>query len=114
MEELELLDQVPHYVPVSAADQWNLDGLLETVWEYCKMIRIYTKPKGMIPDYSSPVILHDTAPTVGSFCDRLHRQLRNQLKYAWVWGKSVKHQPQKVGLSHVLHDEDVVQLVKKV
>lgn len=33
---------------------------------------------------------------------------------ALVWGSSVKHQPQKVGLEHVLSDEDVVQIVKKV
>lgn len=31
-----------------------------------------------------------------------------------VWGSSVKHQPQKVGKDHVLNDEDVVQIVKKV
>lgn len=33
---------------------------------------------------------------------------------ALVWGSSVKHQPQKVGKEHVLNDEDVVQIVKKV
>lgn len=33
---------------------------------------------------------------------------------ALVWGSSVKHQPQKVGIEHVLNDEDVVQIVKKV
>lgn len=114
MEELDLLDQVPHYVPISAKDDWNLDELLEHIWTYCKMIRIYTKPSGQIPDYNEPVILHDTEPTVGSFCDRVHRDIRTKLKYAWVWGSSVKHQPQKCGVSHVLHDEDIVQLVKKV
>ena len=113
MEELDLLDQVPHYVPISAKDQWNLDELLETIWEYCKMIRIYTKPRGQIPDYNEPVILHDRSPSVGTFCDRLHKGIRSQFKYAWVWGTSVKHQPQKVGLSHILNDEDVVQLVKR-
>ena len=113
IQELDLLDQVPHYVPKSAKDEWNFDELLETVWKYCKMIRIYTKPRGTIPDYSAPVILHDLAPTVGSFCDRLHKGIRGSFKYAWVWGSSVKHQPQKCGLSHVLKDEDVVQIVKK-
>ncbi|OWR55622.1 GTP-binding protein 128up, partial [Danaus plexippus plexippus] len=33
---------------------------------------------------------------------------------ALVWGSSVKHQPQKVGIEHILADEDVVQIVKKV
>jgi ribosome-interacting GTPase 1 len=31
-----------------------------------------------------------------------------------VWGLSVKHRPQKVGKEHILEDEDVVQIVKKV
>ena len=33
---------------------------------------------------------------------------------ALVWGSSVKHNPQKVGKEHVLNDEDVVQIVKKL
>lgn len=32
---------------------------------------------------------------------------------ALVWGSSVKFQPQRVGREHILHDEDVVQIVKK-
>ena len=57
IEELDLLDQVPHYVPISAKDEWNLDELMQKIWEYLDLIRIYTKPKGQIPDYEAPVIL---------------------------------------------------------
>ena len=32
-------------MPVCAGREWNLDELLEKMWEYCKIIRIYTKPK---------------------------------------------------------------------
>lgn len=32
---------------------------------------------------------------------------------ALVWGSSVKFNPQRVGKEHVLHDEDVVQIIKK-
>jgi len=57
IEELDLLDKVPHYVPISAKDEWNFDELLLKVWEYLDLIRIYTKPKGQIPDYEEPVIM---------------------------------------------------------
>ena len=36
---------------------------------------------------------------------------KGSFKYAWVWGTSVKHQPQKVGKEHKLDDEDVVRTV---
>lgn len=78
------------------------------------MIRIYTKPKGQVPDYNDPVVLHSNNPTVEDFCNKIHKQLLTQFKYAWVWGSSVRHQPQKVGKEHVLADEDVVQIVKKI
>eukprot|EP01082_Thalassiosira_pseudonana_P008670 g8004.t1 g8004 contig26:778950-779278(+) len=69
------------------------------------MMRIYTKPKGQIPDYDEPVILHSEGnPSVEEFCNRIHRSLIDQ---------SAKHQPQRCGKEHRLMDEDIVQLVKK-
>jgi small GTP-binding protein len=114
IEELDLLSRVPHYVPVCAGLEWNFDELLEKVWTYLDMVRIYTKPKGQIPDYDSPVVLPRNKTTVEDFCLRIHKSLVQQFKYAWVWGSSVKHNPQKVGIDHRLNDEDVVQIVKKI
>ena len=51
---------------------------------------------------------------VEDFCNKVHRSIIKEMKYALVWGSSVKHQPQKVGKDHQLNDEDVVQIVKKV
>ena len=114
IEELDIIDQLPHHVPICAAHEWNLEELMEHIWDYTKMLRIYTKPKGQIPDYGAPVVLHAQNPTIEDFCNKLHKQLISQLKYAWVWGSSVRHQPQKCGKDHVLADEDVVQLIKKI
>lgn len=58
VEELEILDQIPHYVPVCAFKEWNLDELVEKIWEYLDLIRIYTKPKGKTPDYGDPVVVN--------------------------------------------------------
>jgi len=43
----------------------------------------------------------------------IHKDLLAQFKYALVWGTSTKHTPQKVGLSHIMEDEDVIEIVKK-
>mmetsp|Transcript_12430 Transcript_12430/g.31308 ORF Transcript_12430/g.31308 Transcript_12430/m.31308 type:complete len:376 (-) Transcript_12430:182-1309(-) len=114
IEELDILDQMPNYVPISSQHKWNLEELMEEIWDRCNMLRIYTKPQGQMPDYDGPVILHSENPTIEEFCNRLHKGIMASFNYAWVWGKSAKHQPQRCGKDHLLMDEDVVQIVKKV
>lgn len=43
-------------------------------------------------------------------CHSIHKTIVEQFKHAIVYGKSVKHQPQRVGLSHELADEDIGEL----
>lgn len=66
IEELDLLSRVPHYVPICAYHEWNHDTLMEKIWEYLDMLRIYTKPKGQIPDYDAPVVVPRDSRTVSS------------------------------------------------
>ena len=40
-------------------------------------------------------------------CNSIHKTIVDNFKVAIVYGKSVKHQPQRVGLSHELADEDI-------
>eukprot|EP00123_Amoebidium_parasiticum_P003968 comp15276_c0_seq1/m.12075 comp15276_c0_seq1/g.12075 ORF comp15276_c0_seq1/g.12075 comp15276_c0_seq1/m.12075 type:complete len:368 (-) comp15276_c0_seq1:483-1586(-) len=113
IEELDVICKVPHCVPISAHHKWNYDGLLEKTWEYLNLTRIYTKPKGQLPDYDAPVVLRNGKTSIEDFCNQIHKQLLAEFKYALVWGSSVKHNPQKCGKDHILMDEDVVQIVKK-
>eukprot|EP01034_Spumella_vulgaris_P040631 gene40631-50267_t len=69
IEELDIIDQLPHHVPISAG------GAPRVHLGIYKMIRIYVKPKGCIPDYGAPVVLHDSAPSIEDFCFKLHKQL---------------------------------------
>ncbi|XP_045731851.1 LOW QUALITY PROTEIN: developmentally-regulated GTP-binding protein 1-like [Mirounga angustirostris] len=113
IEELDIIYKVPHCVPISAHHRWNFDDLLEKIWDYMKLVRIYIKLKGQLPDYISPVVLPYSRTTVEDFCMKIHKNLIKEFKYALVWGLSVKHNPQKVGKDHTLEDEDVIQIVKK-
>ena len=114
IEELDLLDRVPHYAMISAKDRWGLDDLLEKMWAYMSLVRVYTKPKGRVTDFNAPVICNSGKRSVEDLCDLIHKAYARQLKYAWVWGSSVRHQPQRVGKDHLLEDEDVIQLVKRI
>lgn len=40
-------------------------------------------------------------------CNAIHKTIVEDFKHAVVYGSSVKHQPQRVGLSHELADEDI-------
>ena len=35
IEELEILDQMPNYVPISSQHEWNLEELMEEIWNRC-------------------------------------------------------------------------------
>ena len=43
-------------------------------------------------------------------CNSIHKSIVEQFRIAIVYGKSVRHQPQRVGLTHELADEDISQL----
>lgn len=114
VEELDIIYRIPHAVPISAHLKWNFDVFLKKSWEYLDLIRIYPKPKGQNIDYDEPVILKSKKRKIEDFCNAIHRDIIKKFRYALVWGKSVKHNPQKVGKDHVLEDSDVVQIVKDV
>jgi len=99
-------------IVVSCNLDLNLDNLLKKIWEYLSLVRCYTKRRGEPPEFSDALVLRHGA-TVESLVGLIHKDLLAQFKYALVWGTSTKHTPQKVGLSHTLEDEDVLEIVKK-
>lgn len=50
-EELAIIYKVPHYLAISAHHHWTFENLLENVWDYFKLMKIYTNPKGQLTDY---------------------------------------------------------------
>ncbi|XP_013784360.1 developmentally-regulated GTP-binding protein 2-like [Limulus polyphemus] len=112
IEEVDRLARQPFTVVVSCNMKLNLDCLLEYLWEYLALIRIYTKKRGQSPDFEDGIILR-RGSTIEHVCHSIHRSIVSVFKYALVWGTSTKYSPQRVGLQHVVNHEDVIQIVKK-
>ncbi len=99
-------------IEVSANSDINIDLLKEKIYEKLKFIRIYMRPKGGETDYKEPLIARE-GDTVEDICNKLHRRLKKQFRFGLVWGESVKFGGQRVGLRHILLDEDVLTIIKK-
>lgn len=57
IEEVNRLAHEPFSVVVSCNMKLNLDYMLEILWEYLQLIRVYTKKPGQPPDFEDCLIL---------------------------------------------------------
>lgn len=112
LEETARLANLPNSVVCSVALDLNIMEVIDESWKAMKLIRIFTKKKGHPPDLAKPFVVK-TGATIEHVCKRIHKDLVDRFKYAMVWGTSARHSPQVVGLSHVLEDEDVLQILVK-
>ena len=98
-------------IPISADADININALKDKIYEKLDFIRIYMRPKGGETDYKEPLITRNGS-TVLDICNKLHRDMRQEFRYALVWGRSVKFGGERVGLHHQLEDQDVLTIVK--
>ncbi|EEB07246.1 GTP binding protein Gtp1 [Schizosaccharomyces japonicus yFS275] len=112
LEEVDRLAHLPHSIVISCELKLNLDYLVERIWSELNLLRIYTKRKSEMPDFSEALIVRKGS-TIEQVCNQIHRSLAEQLRYALVWGRSAKHNPQRVSLTHVVQEGDVVSIVTK-
>lgn len=112
IEEIDRLSRLPDSIICSSGLNLNFDMLLTRIWDYLSLVRVYTKKQGQPPAWAEPVVMRSGA-TVRDVCLAVHKSLIDDFKSAVVWGTSCKHSPQRVGLQHLLDDEDVVMVLKK-
>mmetsp|Transcript_2093 Transcript_2093/g.3705 ORF Transcript_2093/g.3705 Transcript_2093/m.3705 type:complete len:408 (+) Transcript_2093:76-1299(+) len=115
IEEVDQLARLPDSVVISVHMDLNIDFLLEKMWQYMGLIRIYTKKRGQPPDLADPIVLSGQRHglDVEAAVTAISKEFLPVFNFAFVWGLSTKFNPQRVGLAHRLMDEDVVQIVAK-
>eukprot|EP00759_Apiculatamorpha_spiralis_P014106 PhF_6_TR20824/c0_g1_i1/m.29975/K06944/K06944; uncharacterized protein len=109
IEEVDRLARLPHSVVLSLEHNMNVEEVKYQIWQHLNLIRVFTKKKGEAPDFSRPFIMRSLS-TVDDVCRRIHKDIISKFKYALVWGTSARHEPQRVGVKHVVEDEDVIQV----
>ncbi|MEM2174739.1 MAG: TGS domain-containing protein, partial [Candidatus Micrarchaeia archaeon] len=83
----------------------NLDLEIEKIYEKLNLIRVFTKKD----KEGGPLTLR-RGSTIKDVCEKIHKDLLKNFKYAIVNGKSVKFKNQRVGLEHVVEDGDVITI----
>lgn len=109
LDFLDRLAREPNTVVMSCELDLGIQDVVDRCWKELALIRVYTKRKGIEPDFSEALIVRSNS-TIEDVCDRIHRTLKDTFKFAMVWGASARHVPQRVGLGHVVADEDVVYI----
>ncbi|EEP79529.1 GTP-binding protein 1 [Uncinocarpus reesii 1704] len=112
LDFLDKLAREPNTCVMSCELDLGIKDVVDRCWEELQLIRLYTKRKGVEPDFTEALIVRNQS-TIEDVCDQIHRTLKETFKYALVWGQSAMHVPQRVGLSHIVADEDVVSIVTK-
>ncbi len=105
-----LRKRFPDAIFISAEHDINLEALKERIYDTLGFIQIYMRPQGGTPDMENPLVLRRES-TIADVCAAIHRDFIAKFRYARVWGRSARHPGQRVGLSHVLADGDIVTIV---
>ena len=94
---------------ISASQGVNIDALKELIFQRLGFMRLWMKEPGKDADLDEPLIVL-AGSTIRDVARKIHRDFERKFKYARITGPSAKFANQKKGLSHVLLDDDVVEL----
>jgi ribosome-interacting GTPase 1 len=97
-------------IMLSAAAGFHTEEVKDAIYDSLGFMRVYLKPAGEEADLDEPLIVRNKS-TVEDVCIKLHREFVQKFRYARIWGKSVKHPGQRVGLSHRLIDSDLLSII---
>jgi uncharacterized protein len=97
-------------IPVSALDETNIENLKDEIYNNLGIMTIYLKSKDE-SERVMPLIIKQNA-TVGEAASKLHTEILDQLKCAYVTGPSAKFRKQRVGITHILKHGDTITFIK--
>ena len=101
-------DKIP-IIPVSCEQKQGLEKFGNALFETLDIIRIYTKEPSAKEHSPRPFTLKQGA-TLADLAKSIHTDFKRDFAFARVWANRLVFSPQKVGLSFVLEDGDIVEI----
>jgi small GTP-binding protein len=95
---------------ISAHTGYHMNELKDRIYDTLGFMRVYLKPQSEAADLEEPLIVR-RGSSVEDVCRKLHRDFISRFRYARVWGHSVKHPGQRVGLPHRLKEGDLLTII---
>jgi hypothetical protein len=87
-----------------------MEEIKDRIYDTLGFMRVYLKPQSEAADLEEPLIVR-RGSNVEDVCRKLHREFVDRFRYARVWGHSVKHPGQRVGLLHRLKEGDLLTII---
>jgi hypothetical protein len=100
-----------NFAIISTITKEGIEELKEKLFQSFDKIRVYTKEPGKSKS-TRPMIL-ETDSSVKDVAEKILKGFSSRIKETKIWGPSSKFSGQKVGLTHVLKDLDVVEFKTK-
>ena len=103
---IKLKKKFKDLILLSTLTNEGIEYLKKEIWEKSNLIRVYTEKT------KEPMILEKNS-SVEDLVKSIHKNLLENFKEAVINGKSAKFPNQKVGLSHILKDEDRIKILSE-
>ncbi|MBI2663019.1 TGS domain-containing protein [Candidatus Woesearchaeota archaeon] len=107
-KEKKLLEDELYDIDIPILTYTNQSNLNDKIWNKLGLIKVYTKQPGKEKDY--PPVALKKGSIVRELAEHVHKDFVKKFKFARVWGKSVKFNSQRVGMDHIMQDNDIVEL----
>lgn len=91
---------------ISVEKEIGLKDLKQQIWQKLKLMRIFLKPKGGEPDLKAPLIMKN-GQTVKAVIEKTF-PIDKKITQVLLWGPSARFPSQKVSLSQILQDGDIL------
>ncbi|MEK6873772.1 MAG: GTPase [Nanoarchaeota archaeon] len=100
-----------NFITLSCKNKQNIEELKEKIFQSFNITRIYLKEPGK-SSTDKPLIMHPNS-TILDVAKKISKQMAQNIKEVHIWGPSSKFSNQKVGLSHIVKDKDIVEFKTK-